>query len=168
MLRLFDQHFRENKWQYLAQCILATFTIFALMAVLDAKKNPAIIASLGASSFIAFTMPHTRVSKARFLVGGYIVGILSGFFCCHLSQLSCWEGFPLVHDQAPALFGGLAVGMAILIMVLTDLEHPPAAGVALGLVLNNAEPRTLLIVFLGIVSLSLVKRVIRPLLMDLL
>ena len=66
------------------------------------------------------------------------------------------------------LFGGLAVGLAIFVMVITNTEHPPAASIALGLVLNGFEPRVILFILLGIVSLSVIKLALKPILKNLL
>jgi CBS-domain-containing membrane protein len=62
----------------------------------------------------------------------------------------------------------VSVGLAIFVMVLTNTEHPPAAGVALGLVLGECSILTVTVVLVGIVLLSLIKRVLRPVLKNLL
>jgi CBS-domain-containing membrane protein len=54
------------------------------------------------------------------------------------------------------------------LMVVTRTEHPPAAALALGLVLNEWSPLTLLVVISGVVGLSICKRLVLPILMDLL
>ena len=168
VMRFLDAKLTRNKLRYVAQCLLAALSIFVVLLILDAKSNAAVLAALGASSFIVFTMPNERVSRSRYLIGGYAVGIVAGFLCFHLSQLPFWEKISLVPPLSSALFSALAVGLAIFLMVITDLEHPPAAGVALGLVLNEANQRTILVVLIGIILLVLIKRVIRPLLIDLL
>jgi len=168
MVRFFDERFSKNKVQYLLQCMLATLAVLVVLVILDAKENTAVIAALGASSFVAFTMPHARVAKARFLIGGYIVGIISGFLSWHVSLLPCWADIAIISHLSSAVFGAGAVGLAIFLMVVADLEHPPAAGVALGLVLNNCDPKTMLVVLLGIIALVLIKKLLRPLLINLL
>ena len=52
-------------------------------------------------------------------------------------------------------------------MVVTRTEHPPAAALALGLVLNEWDLLTLAVVMAGIVALSLIKRLVLPMLLDL-
>ena len=168
MIRFFDRKFTTNKTRYLLQCSLAAFTVLVLLVVLDAGRNSAVIAALGASAFISFTMPNARSSGPRFLVGGYLAGILSGFLCHHIGTLPFWESVGMTADLSRVAFGAISVGLAILLMVVADLEHPPAASVALGLVLNNCEPRTMLVVFAGIASLALMKTVMRRFLIDLL
>ena len=167
-MRFWDQKFTKNKARYLLQCLMAAVAVFILLVILDARRNTAVIAALGASSFITFTMPNARVSKPRFLIGGYLIGILSGVLSHHVSLLPFLADAAILSHLSSAIFGALAVGLAIFLMVVANVEHPPAASVALGLVLNNCDPRTILVVLGGIVCLSLIKRLIRPLLMDLL
>ncbi|HUS46288.1 MAG TPA: HPP family protein [Phycisphaerae bacterium] len=161
-----DEKFRANKARYIFQCGLATASVLAVLLVLDAFSNAAVIASLGASSFVAFTMPRSDVSRPRFLVGGYVVGVAAGSLCYWLSLLA-WPG-PLIPKHSYILFGALAVGLAIFAMVVTNTEHPPAAGVALGLVLGEWHGLTVVVILVGIVALSAVKRLLRPVLIDLL
>jgi len=47
-------------------------------------------------------------------------------------------------------------------------EHPPAAALALGLVLNEWSLLTLVVVIIGVVALSICKQLVLPILMDLL
>jgi CBS-domain-containing membrane protein len=51
-------------------------------------------------------------------------------------------------------------------MVVTRTEHPPAAALALGLVLNEWDVVTLAVVLTGVVALSLIKGLVLPILMD--
>ena len=130
-MKLADSAFRKHIFKYVIQCVLATMAIYVVLLILDARSNAAIIGALGASSFIAFTMPRKHVSQARFMVGGYAVGITAGTLCHFLTVWTQWSPVP---------FAALAVGVAIFVMVVTDTEHPPAAGVALGLALKTAAP----------------------------
>ena len=52
-------------------------------------------------------------------------------------------------------------------MVVTRTEHPPAAALALGLVLNEWSLLTLIVVLSGIIGLSIIKQLIMPALLDL-
>jgi hypothetical protein len=53
-------------------------------------------------------------------------------------------------------------------MVITDTEHPPAAGLALGLVLDEYNHRTVAVVLIGVMALFIIKTVLGPVLKDLL
>ena len=65
------------------------------------------------------------------------------------------------------VFGALAVGIAILLMTLTNTEHAPAAGIALGLVLNEWDYATILFIFAALLFMIALRRFLRPLLIDL-
>jgi CBS-domain-containing membrane protein len=167
-VNLFDDKFKTHKLRYLLQSLIAMVTVFIILLVLDAVRNAAIIAALGASSFIAFTMPHANVSKPRYLIGGYVVGIASGCVC---RALIAGTGIIARYPESNVpyvIFGAIAVGLAIFVMAITSTEHPPAASLALGLVLNGCEPRVLLFILIGIVSLTVIKTLSKPLLRNLL
>ena len=167
-MRFLDARFRERKGRYLFQCTLATIAVSVVLLTLNTVRQTAIIASLGASSFIAFTMPHARLSKARFLVGGYLVGTAAGCLCWHIYTRAFWGLLQVPPASVQVMAGALAVGLAILLMVVTNVEHPPAAGLALAFVLNEWDGRTIVVVLVGITSLVVLKTLLEPVLVDLL
>jgi hypothetical protein len=99
---------------------------------LDTISHSAVIASLGASCFIVFTMPRARMSRPRFLIGGHVVGVAAGCVGRWLCAIPALARLPVFSLHSGVLCGALAVGLAIFVMVITDTEHPPAAGLALG------------------------------------
>ncbi len=169
MMRLFDEKFKKHKARYFFQCALATISAMIALVVLDGIANAAVIGALGASAFVIFTMPHRHVSEARYLVGGYLVGIATGTLCY-------WAGWLLIQSSGLAIdestviffFASLAVGLAIFLMVITNTEHPPAAGLAMGLALNEWNLQAVLVVLVGIAYLTGMKRWLKPFMIDLL
>jgi CBS-domain-containing membrane protein len=166
-MKLLDDKFRAHKARYLMQCGLATCVVFAVLFVLDAVTNTTIIASLGASAFIAFALPHSRLSRPRFLIGGYLVGTIVGCACSYLPSLPLLTQLPLASAWLNQVSGAVSVGLTMLLMVITNTEHPPAAGLALGFVLNTWNYWTVVVVLIGIGLLVAVKRLLRPVLVDL-
>jgi len=65
------------------------------------------------------------------------------------------------------IFGAIATDLTMFVMVVTKTEHPPAAALALGLVLNEWDLLTLVVVIVGVIALSIFKRLVLPILMDL-
>ncbi len=65
------------------------------------------------------------------------------------------------------VFGALATGIAMFLMVVTKTEHPPASALALGLVMNEWSILTLAVIVFGVSVLCLCKRIVSPHLMDL-
>ena len=166
-LGLNDRLRKENIRRYAIQCALAATVVLILLLVLDTVTQTVLIAALGASSFIAFALPRSLVSSPRCMVGGYVVGIIAGTLMSTLNVAFNFSN-PVVAHTSLIIFAALATGLAMFIMVMTRTEHPPAAALALGLVLNEWTPLTLLVVVGGVVALSISKQLILPWLMDLL
>lgn len=162
----FDRHLRRsNIRRYALQCGLAGFVVLILLLVLDAVTQTVLIAALGASTFIAFAVPRSLHSAPRNLVGGYAVGILAG---ASMSLLDTAFNVGPAADHATMIaFGAIAISLAMFTMVVTRTEHPPAAALALGLVLNEWSLLTLFVVLVGVIALSIVKQLVLPALMDL-
>ena len=167
---LIDSRITRSPWRYALQCSLATGSVLLVLLVLDAAAQAALVAALGASCFIAFAMPHRRRSRARYMIGGHVVGLAVGAVA--RLGLSALADVPAAAGSAEGpvavAVAATAVGVAILVMVATNTEHPPAASVALGMVLNGWSAGTILVVLAGVVGLSLIKRALRPVLIDLL
>jgi CBS-domain-containing membrane protein len=167
-MKIFDEKFSSNKIRYILQCGLATLSVFIVLLILGTMSNVVIIAALGSSAFIVFTMPESQVSRPRFLIGGYLVGIATGLICYYLSLLTLLTRISIVHEYSLVVFGSLSVGLAIFTMVITDTEHPPAAGLSFGLILSEWSYMTIFLAIVGIITLSVIKAVLRPLLRNLL
>jgi CBS-domain-containing membrane protein len=153
--------------RYAVQCLLATGVVLILLLVMDAVTQTVLIAALGASAFIAFAVPRSTVSGPRHLIGGYLVGIVAGSFMTLLHSI-----LEFGHDSIPhtdmVIFCALATGLAMFLMVVTRTEHPPAAALALGIVMSEWDLLTMVMVMSGAIALSLIKQLILPMLMDLL
>jgi len=157
----------ENIKRYALQCSLAALVVLILLLVLDAFTQTVLIAALGASTFIAFAVPRSLHSSPRCLIGGYLAGILAGSLMSTLNIAIDFSDIVTAH-AAMVVFGAVATGLAMFLMVVTKTEHPPAAALALGLVLNEWSLLTLVVVMVGVIALSICKRLVLPILMDLL
>lgn len=157
---------KENIKRYAIQCSLAAIVVLILLLVLDAVTQTVLIAAYGSSAFIAFAVPRSLHSSPRCLVGGYLVGIFAGTSMSVMLTALDFVDIVFAHSLM-ILFGALATGIAMFLMVITKTEHPPAAALALGLVLNEWDGVTLLVLVVGVTALSLFKRLVLPLLMDL-
>lgn len=164
--RLFDPGFKKNRSRYIIQCVLATLVIYLVLLVLDTVTQTVLISALGASTFICFTMPRVKSSEPRYLVGGYIVGTCVGGFMSLASGHIVFDFIP--QHTIPILFGAAATGLAIFLMVITDTEHPPAAALALGYVLNEWDVLTVFVILTGIISISMFRGVTRKYMVNLL
>lgn len=163
----YDRHFRRASFKrYALQCGLAGLVVLTLLLVLDAVTQTVLIAALGASAFIAFAVPRSLHSGPRHMIGGYAIGMAAGCLMAALESAISVQGAGAAH-AVMVVFGAMAISLAMFTMVVTRTEHPPAAALALGLVLNEWDLLTLAVVMSGIVALSLIKRLVLPMLLDL-
>ena len=166
-MKLIDEKARQNIWPYIIQCGLATLTILLILVFLDVIKHTAIIATLGSSAFLVFALPSSYSSRPRPLIGGYVVAIIIGAGCYYLSSLHILEYLPISLHTIYIIFAALAVGLSIFAMVVTDTEHGPAAGMALGLVLNTWDYKTLIFVIFAVITLAVIRHLFRKRMIDL-
>lgn len=119
---------------YLLQGLLTFVILGGVLAILHGIAGSVLLAaSLASTAFLVFARPHSPESKARNIVGGHVVAVCFGaVFALIAAKFNVGEymGFTL---------GALAVGMALIVMTITDTEHAPAAGVALGMTVAHAD-----------------------------
>jgi CBS-domain-containing membrane protein len=121
-------------------------------------QHAIIIASIGATAFIVFMMPDNITAQARNVVGGQLVGLFFGFL---------FSLFPQPALIYSIIVYSVAVGASIFTMVVTDTEHPPAAGTALGVAITGISLDVFIEVVMSIILLSLIHRFFKPYMRDL-
>lgn len=157
---MFDKKVKGNLKFYIFQCFIATLAITFALFYMDILLKTTIVASIGATSFIIFTMPHSKISFPRYILGGYSVGTIVGATANYIL---------LMHLGIPVyIIGAFAVGITMFILVVTDTEHPPAAAIALGIAIDGYSVDMILFVFGFAILLLLIKYFLRHWLIDLL
>lgn len=151
------QGFRILWKHYLYQSFLATLVLFIVLFLLNAE-HAVVIASIGSTAFIIFTIPRNTTAKPRRVIGGHIIGLLSGSLCSLIPQPSFTYSI-IVYS--------LAVGISIFLMVALDAEHPPASGTALGVAITGFSPAVVAAVVTSSIALSLAHRFSEKFLKDL-
>ncbi|MBN2541628.1 HPP family protein [bacterium] len=166
-MRIFDKKFRKNMTGYILQCLIATGTVLVVLLFLNVLTHTALIAALGASTFIVFAMPKSYSARPRSLVGGYSFGIIVGVIY-HFLSVTEFALTAFRNPQTPLIFfGAAAVGTAIFLMSITSTEHAPAAGISLGLVLNPWDYKTIIFILCAVLLLSSVQHFLKPHMLDL-
>lgn len=134
---------------YLLQCVASTATIFILLMLVSIHQKPIIIASIAASTFIVFTIPSYRPAQPRNMIAGHLIGMFCGLFVAEII-------LPNVHPSLIAyeFWYAFAVGISIFLMVVTDTEHPPAAGTALGVVVLGFSVKLTFTILISIFFLA--------------
>jgi len=108
---------------------LATFARFALPA------NPALpladlplLAPLAATAFLIFSVPNSPLAQPWSVIIGNTFSALIGIAVVTLVP-------------QPILAGGVAIGLAVAVMMLARAMHPPGAAMALAMVLGDDSVR---------------------------
>ncbi len=166
-IHLIDRTFLKKPKQYIIQSLLAVIAVAVILYFVQAITQAAIVAALGASSFIVFAMPKTVAAEPRRLIGGHITGITCGlacyYGCYHTPAAGFFESVEIIH-WLPAAF---AVGLSILLMTFFNFEHPPAAGTALGIVTTGWSMGTVIFIVAFAVSLAIIGAVLKKYLQNL-
>jgi CBS-domain-containing membrane protein len=151
---LVDRKFKKLWKYYLLQCILAT-TVFAALVLILGKEKVVLISAMGATCFIVFALPTTTSAQTRNVIGGHLTGLICGaiFYFIGLPQIITYPS---------------TVGLAIFVMVILDVEHPPAAGTALAVVANEVSYDAFITIMISAVVLSQCRYYLRSILKDLL
>jgi CBS-domain-containing membrane protein len=145
--------FRELWIYYIVQSLLAAATLFIIILILG-QERMVVASAIGATAFIVFAMPKSVSAQTRNVIGGHIVGMIAG-------SIFLAVALPFSIECA------LAVALAIFLMVALDVEHPPAAGTALAVVINEVGLDAFVTILTSAVILSLCRYYLRSCLKDL-
>ncbi|MFD1175443.1 HPP family protein [Paenibacillus puldeungensis] len=99
-------------------------TIFTLFLLTIATSSEWLMAPFGASCVLAFGIWNAPFSQPRNIIGGHFVSSLIGILSYQWFGTTSWAI-------------GLAVGLAIAVMMLTKTTHPPAGADPLVIMLGH-------------------------------
>lgn len=139
---------------YILQSIYGAIALGVFLLAIG-EENKVAISSLAATTFIVFATPKENSAKTKNIIGGHLVCLLCGVFFYLSVPLPYYIQYPLV------------VAVAIFLMAGLDLEHPPAAGSALAVVMHEVGVREFMFILAGAVILGLLHSLLREKLRDL-
>jgi len=160
-MRWIDEGFRSDPGHYVLQTLLAFAVIAAIAWLMLQLTTEIVTAALGATAFIVFAMPKHDTACPRNVIGGHALCIGIGLLA------SLLVGYASLPHLLQALFIALVASVAIFVMVVTNTEHPPAAGNALAFAISPTALWVGLIAVGVVVILSLVRLALRRWLRDL-
>ncbi len=131
---LIDRNFLRRPKRYIAQALMATITLAIVVTLQDTVSSIGVTTAVGASAFIIFQMPHSRMARPRRVIGGHLVAVVVGLTASALAHGMLgepYDGSVMVDVTAACALGAAMLGMAI-----TDTEHPPGAATVVSLVLR--------------------------------
>ena len=158
--------------QALCAVVYIAFVLFCL-SITD-SGSPLLWAigagALSSSCYIVFVTPHSAVACSRRIIGGYFIGIVTGLIMHIILTRLYMLAVDVNNFHTSQVFwvsAAVTVGLAMTIMVLFGMEHPPAVGVSLVLVLHLNEYDTLLIILAAAILLATLRWLLRRWLIDL-
>lgn len=117
--------FREQLRSSLGALIGILFTAaVAYFFVGEMEGLPLLVAPLGASAVLLFGVPASPLAQPWALIGGNLVGAVTGVSC------ACLISMPLVA-------AAVAVAVTVLLMFVLRCVHPPSGAVAMTAVLGG-------------------------------
>jgi len=149
--------FRTGWKAYITQSLVAGITTTFILLVLN-LEHAVIIAALGASAFIVFGRPFDLTARPYNVIGGHLVGFTIGSLCATMPHASAFATLSLY---------GLAVGLSVFLMVLLNMQHPPASATALGIAMRGYSSEALVGVLTITLVLAFVHYVLKPYLRNL-
>ena len=165
---LLDPKFRRHYRQYIFQALLATAAMASILLFVDSLSTAAIAAGLGSSVVGIFINPSGTTARLRAVVGGHTMALLIGSVFSFALFSGTAESFIANHSTYLDLAMALSVGLLILVMAVTDTEHPPAAGIVMGMTSRAWTPEVFGAILGALALLAVIKLVLRRQLRDLL
>lgn len=157
------------------QPLLATVFILLVLFFMNRFSDSDVLWAVGAGSlssscYTVFGKPSSPIAQPTKLIGGYLIGIVTGFTLRFVSMgihdMQC-AFFGTNHFHIIAIIAAISVGLCLFFMAIFKLEHPPAAGMALVLVIDMRENNEIFLVILAVLFLALLHRLLRRKLVDL-
>lgn len=162
---------RNYIWQMLLLFVFLSAVLFLFYWHASSNVLWAVgVGSLASSAYIVFSKPSSPSGKPTNIFVAYLIAICVGIFFRFFVEnwlMHCTNFFEIHQFCWPGVIAALAVVISVLLMAAVHVEHPPAAGMALILVLDVQDYQTLIIIFMSVIVLALLKMVLRPWLVDL-
>lgn len=175
MAREIKDRFQSAWFNYIWQPLTAVVFMSIVLFILNALATSSILWAVGAgalasSCFVVFGQPFSSNAFPHRIIGGYFIGIgMGGLMRIISEQLYLFQKDFLVspHFQTMGILAAVTVGLALFFMTLFRLQHPPATGMALVLVLDVRDYKTMFVVFFAATALALLRIVLKKQLIDL-
>ena len=167
-MHVFDKNLKKLWPNFIFQSLLAVMALLIVFIFLDFFTDAVVIAALGSTAFVVFTLPSSPTAQPRNVIGCYIIAVLAGIFCNYLAYLNLSSGLSLPLEHPVILFGALAVGITIFLSLITDTEHAAAAGAALGIAAQGWSWNTIGVILSSVILISILHNLLKPVLRDLL
>ncbi len=156
------RYFLNLSLQCLGAMLFMLMVLFSLNTVLaDDLIWAAGASTLASSAYIVFGSPKAAVAKPYRMLTGYAIAIVCGYLLqliandfCHGSYLCSHPEHKIHVFEAAA---ALSVGLSFLLMFILRASHPPAAGLAVVMVLDISNPAAIAVICGGALLLVIIR-----------
>lgn len=156
-LKWLDARFIHRPRRYIFQSLAAGVALVAILSAEETLTNGTIVVAIASSVAIVFFAPHSIVSSPFRIIGGHLSAIVAAL--CTVGILLLMPDSVAANQWVIHIMQGTAVALVILFMTITNTEHAPAAGTALGLAISVPRDSVIFIVSAAVV-ISLVRIVL--------
>lgn len=167
-VELYDIRFFRIAKRFFVQAALAAVAMLVVLMLVDSVADAVLAAGLASSVFIVFLTPSARRANLRHLIGGHLHGLIVGVLGATLLFNSHLLPVPADLSQwSVSIVAAVCLGLVILLMAVTDTDHPPAAATTLGFALRDLDWTLVGLFALAVLLLACLKVVMRRWLRDL-
>ena len=159
-----NPNIRGHWGRYLAQSVLAVFAMLVVLLFIDSVAHAALVAGLGSTVVTAFLHPQASSGRLRAIIGGHSCGLIVGSILALV--FINYELVIITFAYGDILVMAGAVGLTILAMGLTDTEHPPAAGIALGMAGRPWELNIFVYILIAVLILGIIRFIFNKLIKE--
>ncbi len=167
-VRLWARHLSPKIPSYLFQSGLATVSLVVILLVEDAVFRAAIVVAVASSAFTVFIVPNSIAAMPRRVIGGHVVAVIGGGIFSAILLIPVIASAAETSRLPIDMMAALSVGTGMFAMAITNTEHPPAAGTALGLVIHGWSWSAVVFILSSALVLSIIRLALKPRLVNLL
>ncbi len=155
LLRWIDPRVTHRPRIYVGQALLAGIALAAILFAEERFAGGVIVVAIASSVAVVFFVPHSVASAPLRIVGGHAAGVLAAYTAVGILML-------MTDGLADAtwmrnVMGGASVGLVVLYMTVTNTEHAPAAGTALGLTAERTPGDAVVFILTAAVLIAAVR-----------
>jgi len=158
-------------WQPLLATIFTGWILFFMGYFANSSVLWAVGAgSLSSSSYIIFSKPSTVPAAFKNILSGYLIGIITGITLHIIKMGFGYFNYGILdtpYSYIVEMMAASSVGLCLFIMALFKVEHPPAAGIALILVIDIYNYNEIIFIVIAALLLAVTHYCLRNKLVDL-
>ena len=161
---------------YAWQSISAAIFMWLVLLIIDWVAQSQILwavaaASIGASTFSVFVLPRSHQSNPFRIVGAYVVAVILGegmrYVTYYFYTAVSYSAPMIPYTHIFEIGAAISFFITLLALVALNVEHPPAAGLSLMLVLDIRDWILVGVVLVAIIILAVIKLIFYAALRDL-